>query len=624
MTISSDVTAVQSPGNGSATVFAAPMKIFAASDVIVGFVDSSGTYVQQNSGYSVSNIAINGGCTITFAVPPPLGITVDIRTLTSQTQGTEFANLGAYLPESTTDTCDRIVRMVQDLARRTYQYGIHGPDIESVPWPALPKPSDRAGGQLMFDPSGLPEIGVPTTQPLTGSLLSQLLTTAIIAPFLDLALTAAETAAGVTPVDFAYPAYNVKRYGAALTNTSALNLAALNAAISVATHDSGAAKANGVVITIPADCHYGYNFLDASTWPQINSGSVPILVVDYSQGDTYDTYPTRYDGTQVREFIYSPQTTTSGQHNGNGKVLYGNWHPYYMITNTEVNNNPTTGALDNLRASLFFGYGTNYGTWRIGQGTLAGANLVPSQLLNFTIAMYPATQVVNVAVGYSAGATSAVLAAPWGGGTQRMACQFSNSTNDVRGVLFTNGSTSVTWNANNPLTSNSTGDGHLTIGIVAGGGGNPLICDFAAAGNLYYNTGTNTSTANYHFKQPVTDFNVAMWESLTTVCDVVYRNSTGASADVTVRNNGGNYELLFPGSATPCVAINGTTKVQQITGPFYPATPAGGQQANSAMFAGTGAPSNSNGNNGDIYFNAAGGSLTTIYQKRSGSWVGIV
>lgn len=39
---------------------------------------------------------------------------------------------------------------------------------------------------------------------------------------------------------------------------------------------------------------------------------------------------------------------------------------------------------------------------------------------------------------------------------------------------------------------------------------------------------------------------------------------------------------------------------------------------------GTGAPSNSNGSNGDFYFRRDGGTLTTIYQKRSGVWVGIV
>jgi hypothetical protein len=39
---------------------------------------------------------------------------------------------------------------------------------------------------------------------------------------------------------------------------------------------------------------------------------------------------------------------------------------------------------------------------------------------------------------------------------------------------------------------------------------------------------------------------------------------------------------------------------------------------------GTGAPTNSHGNNGDIYIRVDGGTNTTIYQRRAGSWVGIV
>jgi hypothetical protein len=56
----------------------------------------------------------------------------------------------------------------------------------------------------------------------------------------------------------------------------------------------------------------------------------------------------------------------------------------------------------------------------------------------------------------------------------------------------------------------------------------------------------------------------------------------------------------------------------------YPGTDALSAQTACGLFAGTGAPNNANGANGDIYFNGAGGALTTIYQKRAGVWVGIV
>lgn len=43
-----------------------------------------------------------------------------------------------------------------------------------------------------------------------------------------------------------------------------------------------------------------------------------------------------------------------------------------------------------------------------------------------------------------------------------------------------------------------------------------------------------------------------------------------------------------------------------------------------SLYMGSGTPASASGNNGDIYFNTAGAAGTTIYQKRSGAWVGIV
>jgi hypothetical protein len=43
-----------------------------------------------------------------------------------------------------------------------------------------------------------------------------------------------------------------------------------------------------------------------------------------------------------------------------------------------------------------------------------------------------------------------------------------------------------------------------------------------------------------------------------------------------------------------------------------------------SKYYGTGAPSSTAGKNGDEYFRADGGSMTTIYQMRAGAWVGIV
>lgn len=57
---------------------------------------------------------------------------------------------------------------------------------------------------------------------------------------------------------------------------------------------------------------------------------------------------------------------------------------------------------------------------------------------------------------------------------------------------------------------------------------------------------------------------------------------------------------------------------------IYPGTPAGAQQVASGLLAGTGSPSNTNGNDGDFYFRSDGASGSAIYQKRTGTWVVVV
>lgn len=45
---------------------------------------------------------------------------------------------------------------------------------------------------------------------------------------------------------------------------------------------------------------------------------------------------------------------------------------------------------------------------------------------------------------------------------------------------------------------------------------------------------------------------------------------------------------------------------------------------NVSIWTGTGAPAGGTGANGDLYIRSDGAALTTIYQKRIGTWVGIV
>lgn len=223
-------TYIQLPGNGVATTFAFPFKVFQATDVVVGFITGAG-YALQSSGYSVTNVGNNGGGNVVFSTPPPFLSTVDIRSFTPQTQGTEFANLGSYLPENSTTAMDRVTRVVQDLSRLTYTFGIHGPDTESTPWPALPSAASRLGMQLVFDQvSGLPTVGVSTTQSVTGALVAGLLNPITnVAPTADRVISATEIANNVAPVNYAYLPGSVLRYGADPTGVADSSAAFANA-----------------------------------------------------------------------------------------------------------------------------------------------------------------------------------------------------------------------------------------------------------------------------------------------------------------------------------------------------------------------------------------------------------
>jgi hypothetical protein len=262
MTISSTVTSVQIPGNGAATVFAFPMKIFSATDLLVGFITAAG-YAVQASGFTVQNVDINGGGTITFTTPPPVTVTVDIRTFTSQTQGTEFSNLGTFLPQLHTEAFDRLTREVQDLYRLVYTFGIHGPDQESTPWPALPSAAARANTAAIFDVNGLPAVGALVAGTFTqasfnaffGSMPQSVFNTSLGAspPYVQ---TAAEIAAGITPVNLTVAPMRPERYGTNTVPGTTDMTAAVQAAFTVAKQFGGVVELRGgpYFVTAPIDC----------------------------------------------------------------------------------------------------------------------------------------------------------------------------------------------------------------------------------------------------------------------------------------------------------------------------------------------------------------------------------
>lgn len=86
---------------------------------------------------------------------------------------------------------------------------------------------------------------------------------------------------------------------------------------------------------------------------------------------------------------------------------------------------------------------------------------------------------------------------------------------------------------------------------------------------------------------------------------------------------GNNVGLGWNGNGNLGIVFDSSGNLHAKTG-FYPATPAAASQSATSIYGGTGAPSDANGSDGDIYIRSDGGALTTIYQKRTGAWAGIL
>lgn len=174
-------------------------------------------------------------------------------------------------------------------------------------------------------------------------------------------------------------------FGATRAGSAVANKAALQLAISAVD------AAGGGVLEVPLGVDYGFNNLNPATYPDFTGCNNDIIVIDYGIGDADGSG--NKAGAQVRTFYYTKQTSPAGQHDGNGTWIYGAWHPYYSINNTAqlaAPSAPSRAASDNRRASILFN-NDGESTWRLGQGTLAGAAYTDEELSNFVLEHYQAT-----------------------------------------------------------------------------------------------------------------------------------------------------------------------------------------------------------------------------------------
>lgn len=172
----------------------------------------------------------------------------------------------------------------------------------------------------------------------------------------------------------------ITRYGATAGSTMIQNKASLQAAIT-------AFAAIGAVLVIPAAINYGYKVTDRTTWPDFTGVTKPMVVIDYGPGNSYAGFPTAYDGMQTRTFMFTPQTTSPGQHDGNSTWYRGSWHPI-VITSNDADQTVRT-ALDNRRAGFAY-YVEGHAYWEWIQGTLVGATLTNEEQTNMSLQKFAA------------------------------------------------------------------------------------------------------------------------------------------------------------------------------------------------------------------------------------------
>lgn len=184
MTIASELAFIQLPCNGVATQFSFNNKIFSAADLIVTLIDTLGNqYAFLPSGfntftnaplglsYTVNNVDVDSGCFIVFTASPTNGWTLDLRTSIAELQTTSIKNQGSFLPELHEEFFDKAVRLIQDLERLAYTFGIHGPDIENTPWTAVPIAALRANQIQAYNGVGQPTVIPPSSTGLVAGTI---------------------------------------------------------------------------------------------------------------------------------------------------------------------------------------------------------------------------------------------------------------------------------------------------------------------------------------------------------------------------------------------------------------------------------------------------------------------
>lgn len=153
MTVAAQTPTISYNGNGVTTVFAAPFRYIAPSDieVVLGTSDGGETVLALGTGFTATAGNTNAGGSVTLTVAPPTGVTIVITRRTARTQPADYITSGAFTAESHEEALDRamLVNQEQD---GVLDRAVKAPLGEALP--PLPPAIDRADRLFAFDEDG--------------------------------------------------------------------------------------------------------------------------------------------------------------------------------------------------------------------------------------------------------------------------------------------------------------------------------------------------------------------------------------------------------------------------------------------------------------------------------------
>lgn len=119
MTVAAQTPSISYNGNGVTTVFAAPFRYIAPTDlrVVLRAANGSETVLSYGTGFTAAAGNTNAGGNVTLASAPASGTTVIITRRTARTQPADYITAGAFTAESHEEALDRaqLVNQEQDV-----------------------------------------------------------------------------------------------------------------------------------------------------------------------------------------------------------------------------------------------------------------------------------------------------------------------------------------------------------------------------------------------------------------------------------------------------------------------------------------------------------------------------